>query len=98
MILSFINLPIVTKVTLAPNSINYLTSKIIYMKKNIGSADRIIRILLAALAAFLYFTNVVTGTLGIVILVVGGILLLTSLAGTCPLYRLVGLNTCPAKK
>ena len=68
------------------------------MKKNIGSADRIIRILLAALAAFLYFTNVVTGTLGIVILVVGGILLLTSLAGTCPLYRLVGLNTCPAKK
>ena len=68
------------------------------MKKNIGSADRIVRLLLAALAAFLYFTNVVSGTLGIVILVVGGILLLTSLAGTCPLYSLVGLNSCPAKK
>ena len=68
------------------------------MKKNIGNADRIVRLLLSALAAFLYFTNVVNGTLGIVILVVGGILLLTSLAGTCPLYSLVGLNTCPAKK
>ena len=68
------------------------------MKKNIGSADRIVRLLLAALAAFLYFTNVVSGTLGIVILVVGGILLLTSLAGTCPLYSLVGLNSFPAKK
>ena len=68
------------------------------MKKNIGNADRIVRLLLAALAAFLYFTNVVSGTLGIVILIVGGILLLTSLAGTCPLYSLVGLNTCPSKK
>ena len=68
------------------------------MKKNIGNADRILRLLLAALAVFLYFTNVVSGTLGIVILVVGGILLLSSLAGTCPLYSLVGLNTCPAKK
>ena len=68
------------------------------MKKNIGSADRIVRLLLAALAAFLYFTNVVSGILGIVILVVGGILLLTSLAGTCPLYSLVGLNSFPAKK
>lgn len=68
------------------------------MKKNIGSADRIVRFLLAALAAFLYFTNVVSGTLGIIILIVGGILLLTTLAGTCPLYSLIGLNTCPAKK
>jgi hypothetical protein len=49
------------------------------MKKNIGNADLIVRLLLAALAAFLYFTNVVTGTLGIVILIIGGILILTSL-------------------
>ena len=68
------------------------------MKKNMGNADRIIRLLLAALTAFLYFTNVVSGTLGIVVLIVGGVFLLTSLAGTCPLYSLVGLNTCAAKK
>ena len=68
------------------------------MKKNVGYADRIVRLLIAALAAFLYYTNVVTGTFGIVILIVGGILLLTSLVGTCPLYLMLGLNSCPAKK
>jgi len=68
------------------------------MKKNMGNADRVIRLLLAALAAFLYFTNVISGTSGIIILIVGVVFLITSLAGTCPLYSLFGLNTCAAKK
>lgn len=68
------------------------------MKKNMGNADRITRLLLAALFAVLYFTNTVTGTFGIVLLVLGGIFVLTSLIGFCPLYKLVGLNTCPVKK
>ncbi|KAA9040583.1 DUF2892 domain-containing protein [Ginsengibacter hankyongi] len=68
------------------------------MKKNIGSADRIIRLLLAALVAFLYFTNIISGVSGIILLLVGVALLLTSLVGTCPLYILFGLNTCAAKK
>lgn len=63
-----------------------------------GSADRIIRILLAVLFAALYFTNTVTGIFGIVLLVLAGVFLLTSFVSFCPLYTLVGLNTCPAKK
>lgn len=68
------------------------------MKKNMGIADRVIRFLVAALVAGLYFTNVITGTLGIVLLVVAAVFLLTSFISFCPLYTLVGLSTCPAKK
>lgn len=68
------------------------------MKKNMGAADRIIRILLAAVFAVLYFTGTVTGTFGLVLLILGGVFLLTSIISFCPLYTLVGLNTCPAKK
>ncbi len=68
------------------------------MKKNMGNADRIIRILLAVVFAVLYFTNTVTGTFGIVLLVLGAVFLLTSLVSFCPLYTLIGLNTCSTKK
>jgi uncharacterized membrane protein YtjA (UPF0391 family) len=68
------------------------------MKKNMGSADRIIRTIIALIAAYLYFGGIVTGTLGIVLIVVSVIFLLTSLVSFCPLYSIVGLNTCPAKK
>ena len=68
------------------------------MKKNMGNADRIIRFLLAVVVAILYFTHVITGTFGIVLLVVAGVFVLTSLISFCPLYTLIGFNTCPAKK
>ncbi|MDX1667247.1 MAG: DUF2892 domain-containing protein [Saprospiraceae bacterium] len=68
------------------------------MKKNMGSPDRIIRLLLAAGFVALYFTNVVTGTLGIVLLVLAGIFVLTSLVGFCPLYAPFGLSTCSTKE
>lgn len=68
------------------------------MKKNMGNADRIIRIILAAIVVALYFTNIITGTFGIVLLVLAGIFVLTSLISFCPLYAIVGLNTCPTKK
>ncbi len=68
------------------------------MKKNMGSADKVVRIILATVFAVLYFTETVTGTLGIVLLVLGGIFLLTSLVSFCPLYALVGLRTCPTPK
>lgn len=64
------------------------------MKKNMGSADRIIRIVAAIVFAVLYFTGTVTGTLGIVLIVLGGIFMLTSLVGFCPLYALFGIKTC----
>lgn len=68
------------------------------MKKNIGSADRIVRVLIAAIIAVLYFTNTITGTLGLALLILGGVFLATSLIGFCPLYAIFGLSTCPAKK
>ncbi|MFH2103027.1 MAG: DUF2892 domain-containing protein [Chloroflexota bacterium] len=56
------------------------------MKTNMGSIDRIVRLILAAVFAYLYFSGAVTGTLGIILLVLGGIFVLTSLVAICPLY------------
>ncbi len=64
------------------------------MKKNMGSADRIIRVAVAALIAVLFLTNVISGTLGIVLLAAAGIFLLTSLVNFCPLYAPFGISTC----
>ena len=64
------------------------------MKNNMGSIDKIIRIIVAAIFGYLYFTHKVEGTLGIVLLVLGGIFLLTSIISFCPLYTLFGINTC----
>lgn len=66
------------------------------MKKNMGTADRIIRTIVAAVIAGLYFTNTITGTAGIVLLVLAVVFAVTSLAGFCPLYAPFGINTCPA--
>lgn len=68
------------------------------MKRNMGNTDRIIRTFLAAIVAVLYFTNTITGSMGIVLLVLAGVFVLTSLVSFCPLYSLVGLNTCPVNK
>jgi hypothetical protein len=68
------------------------------MKKNMGIADRLVRVLIAAIVAVLYFTGVVTGTLGIVLLVLAGVFVATSLVSFCPLYTLFGLSTCPVSK
>ncbi|MBK6347878.1 MAG: DUF2892 domain-containing protein [Bacteroidales bacterium] len=63
------------------------------MKKNMGSADRIIRLVIAALVAVLFFTGIIKGTLAIVLLIVAVVFALTSLISFCPLYPLIGLNT-----
>lgn len=68
------------------------------MKKNMGRADRVIRVLLTITIAILYFNNIITGTLGLVLLILAAVFLLTSLVSFCPLYTLVGFNTCPTKK
>lgn len=67
------------------------------MKKNMGSADRIIRILIALAIGALYFLEVIEGTLGIVLLVVAAIFLLTSFISFCPLYAPFGIKTCKSK-
>lgn len=68
------------------------------MKKNMGNIDKIIRILIAAIVAALYFMGIITGTLGIVLLLLAGVFVLTSLISFCPLYLPLGINTCPKNK
>lgn len=64
------------------------------MKKNMGMADRAIRILIAAAFVILYMAHVVGGTWGLVLLVVAGVFVVTSVAGVCPLYSVLGIKTC----
>jgi len=63
------------------------------MKKNMGVADKIIRILVAAVVVILFFTNVISGTLAIILLIISGIFILTSFISFCPLYLPFGINT-----
>lgn len=63
-----------------------------------GNTDRIIRVILAIVCSVLYFIGTVTGTRGTVLVVLGGVFMATSVIGFCPLYTLVGLNTCGNKK
>jgi Inner membrane protein YgaP-like, transmembrane domain len=67
------------------------------MKKNMGGLDRIIRLVIAAVIGYLYYNGTIEGTLGYVLLAVAAIFILTSLISSCPLYSLVGLNTCKVK-
>lgn len=62
-----------------------------------GNADRIIRVIIAAIVGFLYFTGTISGTLGIVLLILAGVFVLTSLISFCPLYAPFGIKTCPIK-
>lgn len=64
------------------------------MKANMGSADRILRVIIAAVIAVLYFSGTITGTLGIVLLILAGVFVLTSLVSFCPLYAPFGISTC----
>ena len=63
------------------------------MKKNMGTIDKAIRILIAIVIAVLFYTGVITGVLGIVLLVLAAVFVLTSLFSFCPLYLPFGINT-----
>lgn len=67
------------------------------MKKNMGSIDKIIRILIAIAIFVLYFTGTISGILGIILMIFAVIFVLTSLIGTCPLYLPFGLSTLRKK-
>lgn len=68
------------------------------MTVNMGSTDKIVRYVVAAVVAVLFFTGNLVGTLGIVLLVLAGVFVLTSLVSFCPLYTLLGINTCSVKQ
>ncbi|MCK5442408.1 MAG: DUF2892 domain-containing protein [Maribacter sp.] len=67
------------------------------MKKNLGGLDRFIRITLALVAGLLVYFEMVGDTLSIILLAVAAVFVITSLVGFCPLYGLVGLNSCSVK-
>ena len=58
-----------------------------------GSLDKVLRIFMAIVFAILFITKTVEGTSGIILLVVGGIFLFTSIVSFCPLYQILGINT-----
>ena len=62
-----------------------------------GYTDRIIRLSMAALIAVLYVTNVIEGTLAMALGVVAVIFAATSFVNFCPLYSILGINTCQTK-
>lgn len=63
------------------------------MKKNMGTADKVLRILVAIIIAGLYFTNIISGTIAIILLVIAGVFILTSSMSFCPLYLPFGIST-----
>lgn len=68
------------------------------MKANMGNTDKIIRILAAILIGVLYFMQLISGTLAIVLLIVAGVFILTSFMSFCPLYLPFGLSTVQKEK
>jgi len=64
------------------------------MKKNMGTADRTIRIILAIVIGFLYYTHRISGTLGIILGVVAIVFVVTSFVSWCPAYLPFGISTC----
>lgn len=63
------------------------------MKSNVGTTDKVIRILVALIIAGLYFAGVLSGTVAIVMLILAGVFILTSFIGFCPLYLPFGIST-----
>lgn len=63
------------------------------MKKNVGTVDKVIRIGAALIIIALYVANVISGTIGIILLVVAALLILTSFVSFCPVYWPFGIST-----
>ena len=68
------------------------------MNANVGSTDKVIRLVLALVAVVVAFATGVSSALGIVLLVLGVVLAVTALTGFCPIYRVLGMSTGPARR
>ena len=63
------------------------------MKPNLSNIDRVVRVVLAAIFAYLYFGGIVTGALGVTLVVLGVVFLLTAVISFCPLYAMFKFST-----
>lgn len=68
------------------------------MSANVGNTDRIVRLLIAAVAVILAIVTGPAEALGIVLWIVAAVMAVTALVGFCPLYRIFGITTCPVKR
>lgn len=68
------------------------------MKQNMGTLDKVVRILAAVVIAVLYFTNQISGTTAIILLILAGVFILTSFISFCPLYLPFGISTRKKEK
>lgn len=68
------------------------------MKKNMGAADKAVRILIAVIIAILYYTNIISGTVALVLGILAIVFVVTSFISFCPLYLPFGINTSKKKK
>jgi hypothetical protein len=81
-------------VSLGPGNDLILNSgKGVVMKKNMSTADRIIRFLAGVVLIVLFATNVISGTLGIILLAISAIFIVTSILGFCPAYLPFNIST-----
>jgi len=68
------------------------------MKKNVGSIDKVIRLIIAAVAIYAAYAGMVASPWDYVLYVVAAIMVGTSLMGSCPLFSIFGINTCKVKE
>ncbi len=68
------------------------------MKKNMGTIDKVLRIIIAAVITGLFAADVISGTVGIILVLFAFVFVATSIVSFCPLYTLLGVSTCPVKK
>jgi hypothetical protein len=68
------------------------------MKKNMGTTDKAIRVLVAIGISLLYYFNIIEGTLAYVLMGLSIVFVLTSFISFCPLYKPFGISTCKIKK
>lgn len=63
------------------------------MKPNMGTVDRVVRVVVAVVIGLLYFAGQITGTAALILGILAVVFVLTSFVGTCPLYLPFGLST-----
>ncbi len=73
------------------------SKNLMIMKKNMGIVDRVLRIILAIVVAILIYMGTLSGTAALILGIIAGIFLLTSLVGYCGLYKVIGISTCTTK-
>lgn len=68
------------------------------MKANVGSIDKLVRLLLAIVLILLFYFEVLSGSWGIISLIGALVLTVTSLINFCPIYSMFKMNTAKSKK